>query len=409
MRRATSTRSTNAAEARRTFGVEAALLPLTGDRMLHQWNIRSRAHHCAVTERPFEDGEKHYTAIYFDPKAGEYTRRDVSLDAWEQELSERKPFSFWKSIYEKTAPGGKAEIAPKEDALTMLQRLIEEGNPYTENARYILAAMLERKRVLAPKDRKETEEGIMLIYENKKTGEIYIVRDPELRLDEVASVQDEVATLLGFGGPAAEAAKVAGVEIGPDGKVKRKDKKKGEEPKKEESAAATTALTTTETTTEVITAETTTTKPDATSSSSESLESFPSSDEQDTKDEQDSNDEEGTEEFDEEDDLEDEEEDDLEEEEDEDLSDEEDLDEGEESDEAESVAVEEEDDEDLDEADEEDASETDGESVLIEEDAEEEDEEEEDDFDDEDEEEEADEDEGESVMIEEEPEEEDAK
>ena len=201
--------------------------------MLQQWNIRSRSHHCAVTERPFVDGEKHYTAIYFDPKAGEYTRRDVSLDAWDQDTTERKPFSFWKSVYEKSTPDGKPEITPREDALSMLQRLIEEGNPYTENARYILAAMLERKRVLSPKDRKETEEGIMLIYENKKTGEIYIVRDPELRLDEVAGVQEEVATLLGFGGPAVEAAKVAKVEIGPDGKIIRRKgdaKKKGDQP-----------------------------------------------------------------------------------------------------------------------------------------------------------------------------------
>ena len=31
--------------------------------MLQHWNIRSRAHECAVTARPFNDGEKHYTAI----------------------------------------------------------------------------------------------------------------------------------------------------------------------------------------------------------------------------------------------------------------------------------------------------------------------------------------------------------
>ncbi len=190
--------------------------------MLQQWNIRSRGHQCAVTERPFEDGEKHFTAIYFDPKTSEYTRRDVSADAWEQELAERTPFSFWKSVYEKNAPDHKPEIAPKESALSLLQRLIEEDNPHTEHARYILAAMLERKRVLSPTDRKETEQGIMLFYENKKTGDVFIIRDPELRLDEVAGVQEEVATLLGFGGPAAEAAKAVGMQITPEGKVEPK-------------------------------------------------------------------------------------------------------------------------------------------------------------------------------------------
>lgn len=172
--------------------------------MLQQWNIRSCAHECAVTGRPFEDGEKHYTAIYFDTEANGYVRRDVSLKAWEQELSERKPFSFWKSVYVKHAPEARPEIASKESAMGLLQRLIEEDESYTENARYILALMLERKRILSPTAAKETEQGRMLFYENKKTGEAFVIRDPELRLDEIESVQEEVATLLGFGAPGTE-------------------------------------------------------------------------------------------------------------------------------------------------------------------------------------------------------------
>jgi len=191
--------------------------------MLQQWNIRSRAHQCAVTGRPFDDGERHYTAIYFDPATGDYTRRDVALDAWKQEIAERKPFSFWRATYEKNVVEAKPELSQKESALDMLQRLVEEGNPATEQARYILAAMLERKRILTPSAEKETEEGRMIFYENKKTGDLYIIRDPELRLDEIASVQEEIAFQLGFGGPAAEAAKVAGVEVTPAGKVVPKE------------------------------------------------------------------------------------------------------------------------------------------------------------------------------------------
>jgi len=169
--------------------------------MLQQWNIRSRAHQCAVSSRPFEDGEKHYTAIYFDTEANGYSRRDVGFDAWEQELAERQPFSFWKSIYSKNAPDERPEIATKESGMALLQHMIEEDDSYTENARYILVLMLERKRILTPTAVKETEQGRMLFYENRKTGDAFIIRDPELRLDEVAGVQEEVATLLGFGGP----------------------------------------------------------------------------------------------------------------------------------------------------------------------------------------------------------------
>lgn len=191
--------------------------------MIQQWNIRSRAHECAVSQRPFEDGERHYTAIYFDEKTGDYTRRDVGADAWAQETSERKPFSFWRTIYEKNAPEERPEITPKESALSLLQRLIEDDQPNSENARYILAAMLERKRILTPTAQKETEQGKMLFYENRKTGDVFIIRDPELRLDEVEGVQEEVAMLLGFGGPAAEAAKAVGMKLTPEGKVEPAD------------------------------------------------------------------------------------------------------------------------------------------------------------------------------------------
>jgi hypothetical protein len=96
--------------------------------------------------------------------------------------------------------------------------------------------MLERKRILSPTATKEVDGNKMLFYENKKTGEVFIVRDPDLRLDELAQLQDEVAMLLGFGGPAADAAKSIGMKFTPDGKLV-KDEPSSETPKAEEPAA----------------------------------------------------------------------------------------------------------------------------------------------------------------------------
>lgn len=187
--------------------------------MLQNWHIRTRTHTCAQTEVPFEDGQKMYTAIYFDPETGGYMRRDVSLDAWTAELAERTPYSYWKSVYQKHLTEEKPDLANKENALVLLQRLIEEDESHTEHARYILAVMLERKQQLSETAVKETENGKMRFYENKKTGDVFIIRDPELHLDELESVQDEVAMLLGFGGPAAAAAKAVGMSFGVDGKL----------------------------------------------------------------------------------------------------------------------------------------------------------------------------------------------
>ena len=166
--------------------------------MIQAWNLRTRAHHCAVTDRRFEEGEQFYTAIYFDKKTGDYTRRDVSAAAWEQDSQDHPPFSFWKSLYEKPQTEERPEVTPRENASVLLHRLIVEDEPSTENARYILALMLERRRILAPTAVQHTDSGRLLLYENKKTGEVFIIRDPELRLDEIAAMQEEVATLLGF-------------------------------------------------------------------------------------------------------------------------------------------------------------------------------------------------------------------
>ena len=56
--------------------------------------------------------------------------------------------------------------------------------------------MLERKRVLKQMKSEATDDGRILIYEHNKTGDVFIVPDPQLRLDEIEKVQNEVGTLL---------------------------------------------------------------------------------------------------------------------------------------------------------------------------------------------------------------------
>ncbi|HSI63355.1 MAG TPA: hypothetical protein VLE43_09555 [Candidatus Saccharimonadia bacterium] len=207
------------------------------------WNIKSRSHECSRSGRPFEEGEAFHTSILFDTEIGEFVRRDVGLDVWEEEMKERTPLAYWRTVYAKPESSKKAEITSKESAETLLRRLIDEDEEHTEHARYILCLMLERKKQLVPKETKYTEQGTLLLYEHRKSGEVFIVRDPELRLDEVASVQEEVATLLGFGGPVEAAAKIAGVTLTPDGKIAKTEKSENtnveptEEPAAEESTA----------------------------------------------------------------------------------------------------------------------------------------------------------------------------
>ena len=161
------------------------------------WSIKARAHKCAITEVKFEDQQEFYTAIFPDPESSGYLRMDFSEDAWEKRVEEyKKPFSFWKSTYEESIAEEKNEVVTKESAEELLSRLIEEDKEHTENARYILAVMLERKKLLKETDKQQTPNGILRIYEHKKSGEVYIVLDPNIPLDQIEKVQTEVSELL---------------------------------------------------------------------------------------------------------------------------------------------------------------------------------------------------------------------
>jgi len=164
------------------------------------WNIRSRAHACAHSAAPFTDGEAFVTVLIEDVKTGELARKDFSLASWKEvEPTLTSPFSFWRSEFTVTKSEGRPEIAEKESAEVLLRRLVAEDSITTENTRYILAVMLERKKQLKQKGTQESEDATFLIYEHPKTGEVYLIRDPELKLDQIEEVQKEVSRLLSGG------------------------------------------------------------------------------------------------------------------------------------------------------------------------------------------------------------------
>jgi len=172
------------------------------------WKIRKRAQACFHTGVAFEDGDSFYTALFDDDSEGEdaLLRKDFSEDAW-RELSESiTPFSFWKTRFELPVDVKNEPVVKEETAEDLLRRLLEENDEHTENARFILAAMLERDKVLKEVDAKETEGAKFRIYEHRESGDVLIVRDPGLLLDEVEGIQDEVVALLEGGSSTGEEA-----------------------------------------------------------------------------------------------------------------------------------------------------------------------------------------------------------
>jgi len=165
-----------------------------------EWNIQSRAHASTACGKAFADREVYHTLL-FDEKA-DFRRSDICQACWQKQYSEgardRKGFiSYWHGVY--LAPTLRVEAIQKENAESLLRKLIELNDPRYIPAGYILAVMLERKRLLKIKEQVTRDGHRVFIYEQPGTGDVFTIIDPALQLNQLAEVQHDVAHLLEHG------------------------------------------------------------------------------------------------------------------------------------------------------------------------------------------------------------------
>jgi len=165
-----------------------------------EWNIQSRAHACEACGKTFADKETFHTLL-FDEKA-DFQRSDICQACWQKQYSqgarERKGFiSYWQGVY--LAPPPPSDPIKKENAESLLRKLIEQNDPHYIPAAYILAVMLERKRLLKIKEQVVRDNQRIFIYEQPATGDLFTIVDPNLQLNQLEAVQRDVAALLEHG------------------------------------------------------------------------------------------------------------------------------------------------------------------------------------------------------------------
>jgi len=162
--------------------------------MAQEWEIKGRSPVCTATGREFAAGEYFYTLL-FSEKSG-LRREDWCEEAYREQRESVSPFSFWRSTFEPPPPPDPEPIE-RQTAETLLRRYMDESGEEYGTVRYFLALMLERRRVLKPVERREEGGRVLQIYLHGQSGEIFIVPDPQLRLDQLEAVQAEVMAQLG--------------------------------------------------------------------------------------------------------------------------------------------------------------------------------------------------------------------
>ena len=175
---------------------------------MNEWNIQSRGHACEACQQSFTNKQVYHTLLI---DAGPDLRRsDVCEVCWQNQSSDTAAqtgiIAKWQGTYETPPPV--VEAIQKETAETLLKKLIEQNDPRYIPAGYILAVMLERKRILKVKEQIIRDGKRTFIYEQAKSGDVFTITDPDLHLNQLEQVQRDVAHLLehGFSSPQLEGA-----------------------------------------------------------------------------------------------------------------------------------------------------------------------------------------------------------
>jgi len=168
--------------------------------MAQDWDIKARSEACHECKTAFQDKQQYFCALVFGTEG--YIRKDYCGRCWMGGKKDvTSPYSQWQGVFHPPPPPPE-EALKKETAESLLRRLIQDNDASKKNVMYILAVMLERKRILAERDVQKHDDGAkVIVYEHKKTGETFLVPDPGLKLDQLEDVQREVVEMLGGGKP----------------------------------------------------------------------------------------------------------------------------------------------------------------------------------------------------------------
>lgn len=170
------------------------MLPYTATKS-SSWEVKARSHQCFATGEAFTENE--YLMSRLVNTVQGMQREDFKLSAWDAEKQNAALF-YWKTQY-RLPPPKKESTFKEENAEELLRQLVEEKEGDNTNTVFLLAVMLERKRLFIERGVQRDPEGRQIrIYEHKESGETFLIPDPQLGIDQIDAVQKEVALKLGW-------------------------------------------------------------------------------------------------------------------------------------------------------------------------------------------------------------------
>jgi hypothetical protein len=154
------------------------------------YEIQRCTRRCAATDRELKDGEVCYSVLTTEGAA--VVRRDYCEQAWPG--PPEGAIGWWKSIVV-DPHAGRLSWAPSDVMLSYFERLL--ADPSADDARYVLALLLVRRRVLRVEGHERDAAGreTLVLHCGRNDAE-YRVAEVMPTPERAAAIQQQLAELL---------------------------------------------------------------------------------------------------------------------------------------------------------------------------------------------------------------------
>ncbi len=169
-----------------------------------EWEVQKGKPQCDGCQGEFLDQQSTHCLLMLGGET--LARQDYCSNCWTDKIVPGlvgvKDYATWAGRYKVILPIPKEEVIRKDHAQALFAKLLASGDPSKKNILFVMAVMLERKKILKQQKivRQESVEGSpgkkMLVYVHGETGESITIEDPQIPLMHWTRIQKEVTDLL---------------------------------------------------------------------------------------------------------------------------------------------------------------------------------------------------------------------
>ncbi len=169
-----------------------------------EWEVQKGGCQCEGCRSAFMDHQLYHCLLILGAET--LQRQDYCATCWNEKiapgLGSTKDYAAWSAYFKIVLPVLKEEVIKKDHAQSVFRKLLACGDPTKKNILFVMAVMLERKKILKQQKviRQESTDGSaakkILVYVHGETAESITIEDPQIPLAQWTRIQKEVTDLL---------------------------------------------------------------------------------------------------------------------------------------------------------------------------------------------------------------------